>query len=160
MTVLGLEKPSWQRCRMDKVGVVEGEETLRKTCVVRGERMRAWGKWWECKFVAIKPRAWIYKKITLERNGYKWSASLKLVPWTLTSMAKLVKRCSPKPKVTDLIPGRVHSEVAGSVPSSGRLQGPPIDLSLLQRVSFLLYLHSLPSLSKAIKINQTLKINK
>ena len=157
--MLGLEKPSWQTCRMDKVGVVEGEETLRKTCVVRGERMRAWSKW-ESKFMAMKPRAWIYKKITLERNGYKSSTSLKLVPWTLTSMAQLVKRCPPKPKVTDLIPGRAQSEVASSVPSSGRLQGPPIDLSLLQRVSFLLYLHSLPSLSKAIKINQTLKINK
>ena len=39
--MLGLEKPFWQTCRMDKVGVVEGEETLRKTCVVRGEKMRA-----------------------------------------------------------------------------------------------------------------------
>ena len=103
--MLGLEKPSWQTCRMDKVGVVEGEETLRKTCVVRGEKMRAWSKW-ESKFMAMKPRAWIYKKITLERNGYKSSTSLKLVPWTLTSMAQLVKRCPPKPKVTGLIPGQ------------------------------------------------------
>ena len=103
--MLGLEKPFLQTCRMDKVGVVEGEETLRKTCVVRGEKMRAWSKW-ESKFMAMKPRAWIYKKITLERKGYKSSTSLKLVPWTLTSMAQFVKRCSPKPKVTGLIPGQ------------------------------------------------------
>ena len=126
--MLGLEKPFWQTCRMDKVGIVEGEETLRKTCVVRGGRMRAWSKW-ESKFMAMKPRAWIYKKITLERKGYKSSTSLKLVPWTLTSMAQLLKRCPPKPKVTGLIPGRAHSEVAGSVPSSGRLKGPPNILS-------------------------------
>jgi hypothetical protein len=37
--MFGLQKPFWQRCRMDRVGGVEDEETVRKTCVVRGEMM-------------------------------------------------------------------------------------------------------------------------
>ena len=40
-TMFGLEKPFWQRSKMDNVGVVDGEEIMRTTCVVRGERMRA-----------------------------------------------------------------------------------------------------------------------
>ena len=39
--MFGLQKPLWQRSKMDKVGVVDGEEIMRMTCVVRGERMRA-----------------------------------------------------------------------------------------------------------------------
>ena len=42
--MFGLQKPLWQRSKMDKVGVVEGKKTIRKTWVVRGEAMRALSK--------------------------------------------------------------------------------------------------------------------